>query len=57
VNNQNIKLLPYNAPIPLYDKNTHYTRPSDVDGAWPAMSRLRIAIAAQAIFGPAGIFK
>ena len=33
-NNQGIKLLPYNAPIPLY-KNKHYTKP-EVDRAWPA---------------------
>ena len=34
-NNQCIKLLPYNARKPLYDKNLHYTNP-EVNHAWPA---------------------
>jgi len=35
-NNQIIKSLPYNLPIPLY--NTKYARykPPEVDRAWPA---------------------
>jgi len=36
-NNQGIKLLPHNAPIPLYDKNMHYIKP-EVERAWPAYS-------------------
>ena len=56
-NNQGIKLLPYmyNAPIPLNEKNMHYTKPLEVDRALPFMARQRIA--ARAIFGPNGIFK
>jgi len=39
-NNQSIKLSPYNATIPLYNKTMHHTRCSDVDRAWPVMARL-----------------
>jgi len=35
-NNQVIKLLPYNAPVKLYDKNMQYIKPHEVDRAWPA---------------------
>jgi len=33
----------------------HYTKPPEVDRAWPSMARLRTA--ARAIFGSPGIFK
>jgi len=52
-NNHSIKLSSYNSHIPLYAKNMQYTRPSEVDRAWPAMAR----IAARAIFGPIDILK
>ena len=41
-NNQGITLLPYNAPILLYDKNMHYTKPPEVDRAWSSMAQLQI---------------
>jgi len=47
-NNQGVKLAPYHAPIPLMvrytTKSMLYTKPSEVDRAWPS-------------FGPPGIFK
>jgi len=39
----------------LYGKNMHYSKPPEVDRAWPSMARLRIAV--RAIFGPPSIFK
>jgi len=45
-NNKCIQLLPYNAPISLYDKNMHYTKPE-----------ARLLIVTWAIFDPPGIFK
>jgi len=50
-NNQGIKLLPYNAPIPLYDKKyaLHKT--------WGRPYMVRLLNAVRAIFGPHGIFK
>jgi len=34
--NQSIKLVPYNAPIPLYDKEYALQKTPEVDRAWPA---------------------
>jgi len=31
----------HNAPITLYNKNMHYTKPPEVDRAWPAYIRRR----------------
>jgi len=28
--------LPYNAPIPLFEKNMHYTKPPEMAHLWPA---------------------
>ena len=38
---------------PLYDKNMHYTKPPEVDHAYPSMARLRIAV--RAIFRTHGL--